>query len=155
MTEVETDEDVVGWRRFLPISVWLPNYRRRFLTGDLLAGLVVAALAIPQALGYSGIAGVPVLVGLYSIPLALVAYALLGSSPHLVVGPVSTVSVLSGTLVADMAKGDPARAVAMTSAPRDRCGVGLIIGGVLKAWGGQRSSCRARSSPASSSAWSC
>ena len=68
---------------------------------------MVAALAVPQSLGYAGIAGVPLLVGLYSIPLALVAYALLGSSPNLIVGPVSTVSVLSGSLVADMAKGDP------------------------------------------------
>ena len=78
-------------------------------TGDLLAGLVVAALAVPQALGYAGIAGVPVIVGLYSIPLALIAYALFGSSPHLVVGPVSTVSVLSGALVADISGGTSPR----------------------------------------------
>ena len=77
---------------YLPISSWLRRYRRSYLTGDLLAGLVVAALAIPQSLGYAAIAGVPVIVGLYAIPLALVAYALLGSSPHLVVGPVSTIS---------------------------------------------------------------
>ena len=84
-----------GWARHVPAVRWLPRYRRRYLAGDLLAGLVVAALAIPQSLGYATIAGVPVLVGLYAIPLALVAYAVLGSSPHLVVGPVSTVSVLS------------------------------------------------------------
>ena len=85
-----------GWRRYLPIASWLPLYSRSSIPGDLLAGLVVAALAVPQALGYAGIAGVHVLVGLYSIPLALIAYALLGSSPALIVGPVSTVSVLSG-----------------------------------------------------------
>ena len=117
---------------YLPITGWLPRYRRRFIAGDLLAGLVVAALAVPQSLGYAGIAGVPVIVGLYAIPLALIAYALLGSSPHLVVGPVSTVSVLTGSLVADMAQGDPARAVALTSALAIGAGIGLLIGGLAR-----------------------
>ncbi len=116
----------------LPIASWLPRYRRAYIAGDLLAGLVVAALAIPQALGYAGIAGVPVIVGLYAIPFALVAYAVFGSSPHLVVGPVSTVSVLSGALVADLAQGDPGQVVALTSALAIGAGLGLIIGGVAK-----------------------
>lgn len=126
------DASTRGWTRFVPIAAWLPAYRRRFLAGDLLAGLVVAALAVPQSLGYAGIAGVPIIVGLYAIPLALVAYAVLGSSPHLVVGPVSTVSVLSGSLVADMAAGDPGRAVVLTSALAIGAGIGLLIGGVAR-----------------------
>lgn len=121
-----------AWRRYLPIAGWLPRYRRSWIAGDLLAGLVVAALAIPQSLGYAGIAGVPIIVGLYAIPLALIAYAALGSSPRLVVGPVSTVSVLSGSLVADLAGGDPSRAVALTSALAIGAGLGLLIGGVLR-----------------------
>ena len=116
----------------LPVVGWIKTYPIRYLGPDLLAGLVVAALAMPQSLGYAAIAGVPVLVGLYSIPLALIAYALFGSSPRLVVGPVSTVSVLSGSLVADLSGGDPDRAVAMTSALALSAGVGLIIGGLLK-----------------------
>ena len=119
-------------RRWVPVTRWLPRYDRRRLTGDLLAGAVVAALAIPQSLGYAGIAGVPVQVGLYSLPLALIAYAVLGSSPHLVVGPVSTVSVLSGSLVAGMAHGDTARAVALTSALALAAGLGMAIGGLLR-----------------------
>ena len=75
-----------GLRSRLPIVSWAPRYRRRWFGGDLLAGLVVAALAVPQALGYAGIAGVPVVVGIYAIPAALIAYAIFGSSPHLVVG---------------------------------------------------------------------
>ncbi len=120
------------WTSVLPIIGWLPRYRRAYLTGDLLAGLVVAALAVPQALGYAGIAGVPVIVGLYSIPLALIAYALFGSSPHLVVGPVSTVSVLSGALVADISGGDESQVVALTSALALGAGLGLVIGGVAR-----------------------
>src|SRR3954468_20235196 len=87
------------WRR-VPVVSWLPSYERRWLRGGLLAGAVVAALAIPQALGSASIAGAPVQVGLYAVPVALVAYAIFGSSRQLVVGPVSTVSVLSGSWLA-------------------------------------------------------
>ncbi len=121
-----------AWNRYLPITGWLPQYRRRLVAGDLLAGLVVAALAVPQSLGYASIAGVPIIVGLYAIPLALVAYAVLGSSPQLIVGPVSTVSVLTGSLVADMAQGDPARAVPLASALAIGAGIGLLIGGLTR-----------------------
>ena len=118
--------------RWLPLTSWLPRYPRAALPGDLLAGAVVAALAVPQALGYAGIAGVPVQMGLYAIPLALVAYAVLGSSPHLVVGPVSTVSVLSGSLVVGLSHGEPARAAALTSALAIAAGIGLLIGGLAR-----------------------
>lgn len=104
----------------------------RYLGADILAGVVVAALAMPQSLGYAGIAGVPVLVGLYSIPLALIGYAVFGSSPRLVVGPVSTVSVLSGSLIADLAGGDPAKAVAYTSALALAAGLSLIVAGLFR-----------------------
>jgi sulfate permease, SulP family len=121
-----------AWTRYVPLARWLPHYSRRYLAGDLLAGLVVAALAIPQSLGYAGIAGVPVIVGLYAIPLALIAYAVLGSSPHLVVGPVSTVSVLTGSLVADMSRGEPGMAVAFAAALAIGAGIGLLIGGLAR-----------------------
>src|SRR4051812_42875820 len=87
------------WRR-VPAVMWLPRYERGWLRGDVVAGAVVAALAVPQALGYASIAGAPVEVGLYAVPVALIAYAIFGSSRQLVVGPVSTVSVLSGSLLA-------------------------------------------------------
>ncbi len=118
--------------RWAPIVSWLRAYRAADLGRDVLAGAVVASLAVPQALGYAGIAGVPVQVGLYAIPLALIAYAVFGSSPHLVVGPVSTVSVLSGSLVAGMAGGDASRAVALTSALAIGAGLGMILGGLLR-----------------------
>ena len=79
-----------------PMASWLPKYRRGRLRNDLLAGAIVAALLVPQSLGYATIAGVPVQVGLYAVPLALLAYAVLGSSPQLVVGPASTVALGAG-----------------------------------------------------------
>ena len=116
----------------LPIFRWLPSYRRSNFKGDLLAGLVVAALLIPQSLGYARIAGVPVQIGLYAVPLALVAYAVLGSSRQLIVGPASTVAIVSGSIVADITRGDPADAVRVTAALAIATGLVLLVFGLLR-----------------------
>ena len=115
-----------------PIVTWLPAYTRKWLPGDLLAALVVTALIVPQALGYAAIAGVPLQVGLYAVPLALVAYAVLGSSPNLVVGPASTVAVVSGSLVAGLADGNQEKAIALTTALAVVAGLALAIAGLLR-----------------------
>jgi sulfate permease, SulP family len=116
----------------VPARDWVPSYRREQLGRDLVAGAIVTALVIPQALGYAAIAGVPVQVGLYAIPVALVAYALLGSSPQVSVGPVSTVSVVSGSIVAVNSGGDPDRAIALTVALAVLSGVILLVAGLLR-----------------------
>ncbi len=126
------EERTVGRRPSLPIREWGRQYRREWLGRDLLGGAVVTALAIPQALGYAVIAGVPVQVGLYAIPVALIAYAVFGSSPHVSVGPVSTVSVVSGSIVAVHAGGDPERAVELTVALALLSGAILIVAGLLQ-----------------------
>ena len=119
----------------IPILRWLPDYPRRRLRGDVLAGAIVAALLVPQSLGYARIAGVPVEVGLYAVPLALLAYAVLGSSPQLIVGPASTVAIVSGSLVADIARDNPEDAVAITSALAIVAGLVLALTGLLRvAW---------------------
>ncbi len=121
--------------RFVPILQWLPEYPRSRLRGDILAGAVVAALMVPQSLGYARIAGVPVQIGLYAVPLALLAYAALGSSPQLIVGPASTVAIVSGSLVADIARDNPQDAVAITSALAIATGIVLAAIGLLRvAW---------------------
>ena len=65
----------------------LRDYRPAWLRGDVLAGLTVWAVLVPESLAYATIAGVPPVVGLYAAVPALVLYAVLGSSRHLVVGP--------------------------------------------------------------------
>lgn len=119
-----------SWRR-LPIVAWLPRYERGWLRGDAVAGAVVAALAVPQALGYASIAGAPVQVGLYSVPVALVVYAVFGSSRQLVVGPVSTVSVLSGSLLAGLGVAGTAQAASYTAALALGAGLVLVVAGFL------------------------
>jgi len=134
--------DTTRWRarreavaRFVPAMRWLPEYPRSRLRGDILSGAVVAALLVPQSLGYARIAGVPVQVGLYAVPLALLAYAVLGSSPQLIVGPASTVAIVSGSLVADIARDNPQEAVAITSALAITAGITLAAIGLLRvAW---------------------
>ena len=117
----------------LPIGLRLLRlYSGRHLPADILAGLLVAALAVPQSLGYAAVAGVPVQVGLYTLPPALLAYALFGSSRLLFVGPVSTVSVLSGSLVGGLSGGDPELAVQLTSVLAITAGVALLAAGLLR-----------------------
>lgn len=88
-----------GVRRYLPIVAWLPGYRRKWLPNDVAAGLSVWALLVPQALGYSAIAGVPVQFGLYTAFAALLAYAVFGTSRQMVQGPSATVAAVSAATV--------------------------------------------------------
>ncbi|MCB0082788.1 MAG: hypothetical protein KDE47_17735, partial [Caldilineaceae bacterium] len=67
--------------RWLPIAVWLPKYDwGKFFLVDLIAALSVAALLIPESMGYATVAGLPVQIGLYTAPLALIGYAMFGGS---------------------------------------------------------------------------
>ena len=94
-------------QRYLPIVGWLPKYRwGEWLRLDLLAALTVWALLVPEAMAYAGIAGVSPEVGLVTAPLALVGYAIFGSSKHLFVGPSSTVAIISASVVAPLAGSD-------------------------------------------------
>jgi hypothetical protein len=74
-------------QRVAPVTAHLQSYRRRYLRPDLLAGVTVAALAIPAGMAYAEVAGLAPVAGLYALLLPAVAYALLGSSRQLVVGP--------------------------------------------------------------------
>ena len=94
---------------------WLPTYSRKWLRGDIIAGVTLVALAVPESLGYAQIAGVPVQAGLYAIFGALVGYALFGPSRQLVVGPSSALAALSAATVATLASGGSDRYLALTA----------------------------------------
>ncbi|MCH8984711.1 MAG: SulP family inorganic anion transporter [Acidobacteria bacterium] len=100
-------EEKTVLQRYLPIVDWLPKYRwAEWIRFDLLAALTVWALLVPEAMAYAGIAGVAPEVGLVTAPLALIGYAIFGSSKHLFVGPSSTVAILSASVVAPLAGSD-------------------------------------------------
>ncbi|MBI5552197.1 MAG: SulP family inorganic anion transporter [Desulfobacterales bacterium] len=83
----------------VPFMAWLPGYRWRFLKPDLLAGLTVAVVAVPQSMAYALIAGLPVEYGLYASIMPTIIGCLWGSSSHLITGPTTTASlVVFGTL---------------------------------------------------------
>lgn len=93
-------------RKWIPILEWLPEYQLSWLRNDLISGATVLAVLVPTGLAYAGLVGVEPVVGLYTIPLALVAYAIFGGSRVLVVGPDAAVAVLAGATVAAVAVGD-------------------------------------------------
>jgi high affinity sulfate transporter 1 len=94
---------------------WLTAYDLRWLGADLLAGITLAAYAIPVSLAYSGLAGLPPEVGLYGYLLGGIGYALFGSSRQLAIGPTSAISLMLGASIAALAAGDVARTQAIAS----------------------------------------
>jgi len=95
-----------GWTALFPPAQWLPSYQARWLGADLVAGVTLAAYAIPVSLAYAGLAGLPPQVGIYGYLLGGVGYALFGSSRHLAVGPTSAISLMVGGTIAQMAGDD-------------------------------------------------
>jgi high affinity sulfate transporter 1 len=90
--------------KLLPAAAeWLPKYELRWLSKDLVAGATVWAVLIPTTLAYANLVGVDPLVGLYTVPAALFAYAIFGGSKLLVVGADASVAVISGTVIAAVA----------------------------------------------------
>jgi len=83
-----------GVRRFLPILVWLPHYDRRCLRFDVIAGATVWGLLVPESIAYAGLAGLPPQAGLYTLLVTLAAYAVFGTSRHLIAAATSAAAVL-------------------------------------------------------------
>ncbi len=81
-------------RRFFPFLKWLPNYKKQYIPKDLVAGLTVAIILIPQGMAYAMIAGLPPVYGLYASLLPILIYAFLGTSRQLAVGPAAMDSLL-------------------------------------------------------------
>ena len=92
----------------LAILDWLPRYDRSWLTRDVVAGLTLWGLVVPEAMAYAGIAGLPPQAGLYTLVASLLVYALFGTSRHLSVGATSaTAALLAGTVASvGVASGD-------------------------------------------------
>jgi SulP family sulfate permease len=123
-----TQADRADWRAALPITGWLPGYRRVWLSGDLVAGLTLAAYAIPVSLAYASLAGLPARAGLVCFLLGAV-YALFGTSRQLSIGPTSAISLLVAHGVGVLAAGDPARYASLAAL------MALVVAGLcLVAW---------------------
>jgi SulP family sulfate permease len=119
-----------GSRPALFASLW--PYRRQWLRGDLVAGLTVWAVLVPEALAYASIAGVSPVVGLYAAPGALLLYAAFGSSRTLVAGPMAATAALSAAAVGDVAAGDAGVFAALTVTLALTTGILALGAGLLR-----------------------
>src|SRR4051812_38788442 len=111
---------------YLPGLLAARTYQRSWLSKDVVAGLVLTALLVPQGMAYAELAGLPAITGLYTTMLCLVGYAVFGPSRVLVLGPDSSLGpMIAATLLPIVgAKGDPERAIALASM------MALLVGGI-------------------------
>ena len=116
----------------LPVYTWRRSYDRGWLRGDVVAGLTVWAVLVPEALAYATIAGVSPVVGLYAAPAALVFYAAFGSSRHLVTGPMAATAALSAAAVGDLAAQGSDAYVQLTITMALTVGVLALVAGLLR-----------------------
>ena len=120
-------------QRWFPFGAWLPKYDwGSFLAADLIAAVSVAALLIPESLGYSSVAGVPAQIGLYAAPLALIGYALFGGSKLLVFAAAGSVAAVSASVVGGLSGGDQDTAVTLTAALALASGAVFVVAGLAK-----------------------
>ncbi|UNM97989.1 SulP family inorganic anion transporter [Rhodococcus opacus] len=115
-----------------PVFGSLQEYRKGWVRPDVIAGLTVWAVLVPEALAYATIAGVPPVVGLYAAIPALILYAAAGSSRHLVVGPMSATAALSAAIVAPLAGADGGKYAALTAVLAIATGIAGLLAGLLR-----------------------
>ncbi|MDC3402424.1 SulP family inorganic anion transporter [bacterium] len=111
---------------------WISGYNRKWLITDVIAGLTVAAILVPEGMAYAQVAGVAAEVAFYTIPPALVLYALFGSSRQLVVATSGAIAVLSATIVGSIVEGSSEEYIAYSAALAMFAGVIAVLCGVLK-----------------------
>ena len=121
-----------GIARIAPGLNTLLHYDRSWLRRDLVAGVSIAAVALPIGVAHAEIVNVPTEIGIYSAIFPLFAYALFGSSRHLMVGPDSATSILVAAALLPLAGGDPQRYLALMVLLSLMTGVLLLIGGFLR-----------------------
>jgi len=127
VTDRATSKWLPGWRT-------LRSYERRWLPKDLVAGLVLTALLVPQGMAYAELAGLPPVTGLYTSILCLLGYAVFGPSRVLVLGPDSALGPMIAATILPLlaANGDPATAVALASLLAVFVGILMVLAGVCR-----------------------
>ncbi len=121
------------FKKIFPILNWLPSYQKEWLRYDLVAGLTASAVVIPKAMAYAAIAGLPLVVGLYTSLIPLVVYAIMGTSRPLSVTSTSTIAILSAGAIGQVAAGgDPAALIAAAATLSLLTGAFLLLSGLFR-----------------------
>jgi high affinity sulfate transporter 1 len=119
--------------KIFPIFNWLPSYRKEWIRYDVVAGLTAAAVVIPKAMAYAAIAGLPLVIGLYTSLIPLVVYAVMGTSRPLSVTSTSTIAILAAGAIGQVAPGGDAGMLVATSATLALLtGAFLLLGGLFR-----------------------
>src|SRR3974377_580198 len=119
-------------RRSLPLLKWIGAYRRDWLLPDVFAGVALWTVMVPEAMAYSSIVGVPPIMGLYTITPPPVAYALLGTSRQLVVGPDTATGLISALTVGALAAQGTAEYNTLTSTLAVLIGIFFLFFGIMR-----------------------
>src|SRR5918994_5421994 len=119
--------------RLVPVSQHLPGYQGSTFRRDLLAGLTVAALALPAAMAYAELAGLSPVAGLYALLLPTIAYTLFGSSRQLIVGPEGSIAALVATALVPLAADDPGRYASLAALLALLVGACFLVARVIRA----------------------
>jgi high affinity sulfate transporter 1 len=118
-----------GVKRAVPILTWARTYDRAWLQPDLISAVTIWGVMTPTSMAYAAMAGLPAVNGLYAAMISLALYSLFASSRHVKVTTSSTVAILSYSVVAALAGGDPARFLMLSA------GLALVMGLLLLAAG--------------------
>ena len=119
-------------QQYLPITVWLPHYRRSWLRFDLIAGVTVWGTVVPTSMGFAQLAGLPAQAGLYASLVGLASYALLGTSRQLKVAASSSMAVMSAAIVTPLAAGDVSRFLALSATLALIVGIMMVLSGMAR-----------------------
>jgi MFS superfamily sulfate permease-like transporter len=114
--------------RFLPVAGWLPDCTPKSIRADVIAGIALAGLLVPEGMAYAGIAGVPPQMGLYAAMAGMFVYALFGTSRQLAVTSTSSSAAMLAALVAPIAVGDATQYAVLASSAAIAAGVIFLLG---------------------------
>lgn len=115
-----------------PVISWLRSYNVSLLRPDIIAGIIVAAFTIPDAMANASLAGLPLQLGLYASIMALLAYGIFGTSRQLAIGPTTTVTILVVTSLGALADSDPSKYLALAALAAILIGVISLIARIFK-----------------------
>jgi SulP family sulfate permease len=116
-----------------PIFSWLPAYRKEWLRYDVVAGLTTAAVVVPKSMAYGAVAGLPLVVGLYTALVPLMVYIVMGTSRPLSISTTTTLAILTAGALGPVATaGDPASLMAASATLALLTGGFLLLGGILR-----------------------
>lgn len=125
-------EERRGPCRYVSILAWLPRYEPGLLRFDVIAGATLWGLLVPEMIAYAGLAGLPPQAGLYTLLATLAAYAVFGTSRHLVVAGTAAASVLLASSVADLSPASADEYASLAAALVLFCSGLLLVAGLLR-----------------------